>query len=93
MKRLVQKPPITNEGRLRRAACFMLLGLGIEAITLQWRHPLSIYVFVAGWGVCGLLGVGSFLRALISPSAKRGSWAPPHAVEELEEEPAQAANG
>jgi hypothetical protein len=93
MKRLVEKPPITNEGRLRRAAFFMLLALGIESISLYWRHPLSIYLFAAGWGLCALLGVGSFLRALISPSVKRGSWAPPRSVEELEEEPAQAANG
>jgi hypothetical protein len=93
MKRSVARPPITNEGRLRRAAFFMLLGLGIESISLYWRHPLSIYLFAAGFGLCALLGVGSFLRALISPPAKRGSWAPPRSVEELEEEPAQAANG
>jgi hypothetical protein len=93
MKRVVDRPPITSEGRLRRAAFFMLLGLGIESISLYWRHPLSIYLFAAGWGLCALLGVGSFLRALISPPAKRGSWAPPRSVEELEEEPAQAANG
>ena len=87
------KAPITNEARIRRAAFFMLLALAVEFLSLEWKHPLSIYVFGAGFTIFAALGVGSFLRSIISPSAKRGSWSSPRVVEELEEEPTQAANG
>jgi hypothetical protein len=78
---------ITSSGRIRRAAFFMLLALGAEALSTQWSHPLSFFVFVATAGLCFLLATGSFLLSWFAPQAK--SWAPITPIEESKE----AANG
>jgi hypothetical protein len=87
------KAPMTSEGQLRRAALFMLLGLGFEWLSLAWEHPLSFYVFAVGGGLCALMAVGSFLLSFISPSARKPSRSKRTAVEDPEEETAQVANG
>jgi len=87
------KAPRTSEGQLRRAALFMLLGLGFEWLSLAWEHPLSIYVFAVGGGLCAAMSVGSFLVSLLSPSAQKPSRRRPSAVDELDEETAQVVNG
>jgi hypothetical protein len=86
------KRVITNEGRLRMAALFMLLMLGVELLSLAWKHPLSFYLFTLAGGVFALLAIGSFLRSLVSPAATRGSRRPLDVVEEQEEEVAQVAS-
>lgn len=55
----------TVEGRIRFAAFLILLGLVVEAVTLNILHPLS---FIAFAGVGGLLigsGIILFLLALL----------------------------
>jgi hypothetical protein len=84
--------PVTNEGRLRRAAFFLLLGLGVESLSLAWSHPLSFYLFVAGGGLFAFLGIWSFLLSFVSPPARRGSWGSVTPLEKHPEESAQAVN-
>ncbi len=61
---------VTNHGRIRRAALFMLLALAAEVASLAWRHPLSIYVFGAVGALLVLLSVTSVLLSLVSPPAE-----------------------
>jgi hypothetical protein len=77
---------ITSHGRIRRAAFFMLLALGAEALSTLWRHPLSFYFFVVSAGLCLLLAGASFLLSWFAPQAK--SWAPITPIED-----SKVANG
>ena len=61
---------VTNHGRIRRAALFMLLLLAAEVASLAWRHPLSIYVFGAVGALLALFSVASVLHSLVSPPAE-----------------------
>ena len=57
------KRPI--EGRIRLAAFLCLLGLAVEAVTLNILHPISFIVFAsAGVGLI-VLGIGLYLLALL----------------------------
>lgn len=54
-----------TEGRIRFAAILSLLGIAVEAVTLNILHPLSFVVF-AGVGVGFiLLGLVLYLLALL----------------------------
>ncbi len=59
--------PVTSEGRIRRAALFLLLGLGLETLSFYWRHPLSFLVFLGAWSLLALLGIASLLLSFVSP--------------------------
>ncbi len=61
---------VTNHGRIRRAALFMLLALAAEVASLAWRHPLSIYVFGAVGALLVLFSITSVLLSLVSPPAE-----------------------
>lgn len=51
--------------RVRLSATLTAVGLAIQAVTLQWQHPLSFFVF-AGFGIGAvLLGVLLYLRELL----------------------------
>lgn len=53
------------EGRIRLSALLLLLGLGVEAVTLSILHPLSFVAF-AGLGVLLIVaGIAVFLLALL----------------------------
>jgi hypothetical protein len=74
------KGRVTSDGRIRRAAFFMLLALGAEALSTLWSHPLSFYFFVATASLCCLLAMASFLLSWFAPHEK--SWAPITSIEE-----------
>jgi len=56
------------ERRLRLAAELVLLGLLVEALTLAWRHPLSVIVFLGLGGLLLAAGIVVFLFSLVSLS-------------------------
>lgn len=60
---------ITNHGWIRRSALLMLTALAAEVVSLQWRHPLSVYVFGALGAIFALLGIVSLLLSLVSRPA------------------------
>ena len=53
------------EGRIRFAALLSLLGLVIEAVTLNILHPLSFIVFASLGVALILLGLVLYLLALL----------------------------
>jgi hypothetical protein len=61
---------VTNHGRIRRAALFMLAALAAEVASLRWTHPLSFYVFGVVGALLVLLSVASLLLALVSRPAE-----------------------
>jgi len=60
---------MTNHGRIRRSALLMLAALAAEVVSLQWRHPLSVYVFGAIAALLALLSIASLLLSLVSRPA------------------------
>ena len=58
---------MTREARVRRAAAYLLVGLGVEALSLYWRHPLSLPIFLGLGALLGGIGAASFLLAMVSP--------------------------
>ena len=60
------------EGRIRVAALLTLLGLVVEAVTLNILHPLSFIVFASLGVALILLGLVLYLLALL-----RAAEAPP----------------
>lgn len=59
------------EGRIRFAAFLCLLGLAIEAVTLNILHPLSFIVFASAGAGLILLGIGLYLLALLRTTEVR----------------------
>lgn len=58
-------PARAIEGRIRLSALLVLLGLGVEAVTLSILHPLSFIAF-AGVGVLLIAaGIVVFLLTLL----------------------------
>jgi len=68
--------PITGHGRIRRSAIFVLAALGVETLSLGWRHPLSVYFFLIAGGLCAVLAILSFLLSFVSRSAESEYWQP-----------------
>lgn len=60
---------MTNHGRIRRSALLMLAALAAEVVSLQWKHPLSVYVFGAAGALLALLSIASLLLSLVSRPA------------------------
>ena len=52
--------------KLRIAGILIILGLIIEALSLLWNHPLSFLAFVSVGGMMLVLGVLTYLLALVS---------------------------
>ena len=61
---------MTNHGRIRHAALFMLLALGAELSSFVWKHPLSVYVFGVVGALLVVLSVGSLLLSLVARPAE-----------------------
>lgn len=80
---------MTNHGRIRRSALLMLAALTAEVVSLQWRHPLSVYIFGAIATLLAFLSVVSLLLSLVSRPADT------EVVESVEpdDEEREAANG
>jgi hypothetical protein len=57
--------------RIRRSGLFILLGLGVEVLTLLWRSPLSFFAFMIVGGALIAFGIGSFLLSLVSSEMHR----------------------
>jgi hypothetical protein len=55
-----------RERWLRLAAVLILIGLGIEILSLRWTHPTAFVLFAAGTGLCVGAGVVLFLATLFS---------------------------
>lgn len=51
--------------RIRVSGIFILLGMGIEVVSLIWSHPTSFLVFVIFGGACLLLGLAAYLFSLV----------------------------
>jgi hypothetical protein len=60
---------MTNHGRIRRSALLMLVALAAEVVSLQWRHPLSVYVFGTVGALLAVLSIASLLLSLVSRPA------------------------
>lgn len=56
------------EDRIRIASVLGLIGLSAMAVSLLWKHPLSFVLFMAVGPTFVLLGLGSFLWALVTRS-------------------------
>jgi hypothetical protein len=54
--------------RLRIAGALILLGMLIEAFTLEWNNPIAFLVFMGIGGLLVGLGVVFYLLSLLSPS-------------------------
>jgi predicted membrane channel-forming protein YqfA (hemolysin III family) len=52
--------------RLRIAGICLISGLGVEALTLLWSHPLAFVSFIAPGGVLILAGVLLYVWALLA---------------------------
>lgn len=65
--------------RIRLAACLVLLGLVVEALTLRWSHPTAFFVY-AGLGLL-LWGLGAliFLSSLLGGDSAHHEATPPSA--------------
>jgi uncharacterized membrane protein len=61
---------MTNHGRIRRSALFMLAALVAEVVSLRWTHPLSFYVFGAVGALLVLLSIASLVLSLVSRPAE-----------------------
>ena len=56
------------ETRIRLASLLGLVGLTALAVSLVWKHPLAFVLFMAVGPTFVLLGVFSFLWALVTHS-------------------------
>ena len=52
--------------RLRTAARLLMVGMGVEAITLLWADPTSFLLFLGVGGVLVVAGVVTYLKAIVS---------------------------
>ncbi len=51
--------------RLRVSGVALLLGMGIEVVSLLWSHPTSFLVFVGVGGAFLLIGLAAYLFSLV----------------------------
>ena len=61
---------MTNHGRIRRSALLMLAALAAEVVSLEWRHPLSVYVCGTVGALLAVLSIVSLLLSLVSRPAE-----------------------
>lgn len=84
---------MTNHGRIRRSALFMLGALAAEVVSLVWRHPLSVYVFGAVCALLALFSVASLLLSLVSRPAETEHSEPAESDDESDDEQRRASAG
>jgi hypothetical protein len=59
--------------RLRIAALLVFLGLVVEAVSLNWHHPVSFIVFVGVGGAAMATGILLFFYSIVVvPRSKQG---------------------
>jgi hypothetical protein len=61
------------EKKLRLAATLVLVGLIVEAATLESRHPVAFMLFLAPGALLLLVGIVVFLFALVSSGSAQTS--------------------
>jgi hypothetical protein len=75
------------EKRLRFAAALVLIGLIVEALTLEWRHPVAFMIFLAPGALLLLAGIVVFLLSLVSfPSRTHKASEPAESVQSTTQE-------
>lgn len=61
------------ERALRTSGILVILGLGVEVVSLLWEKPLAFLLFVGVGGLLTLLGILLYLYSLVLPSRERKS--------------------
>jgi len=56
------------ERALRTSGILLILGLGVEVVSLLWEKPLAFLLFVGVGGLLTLLGILLYLYSLVPPS-------------------------
>jgi heme A synthase len=59
------------ERRLRIAGVLLVLGLGIDALSLLWNHPLAFLGFMFVGGLFVFLGIAVYLASLVFVTSPR----------------------
>ena len=54
------------QGKLKMAAWLLIAGLAVEAMTIQWAHPMSFVLFIIVGGALILAGVATYLIAIVT---------------------------
>jgi hypothetical protein len=52
--------------KLKTAALLLIVGLGVEAISLHWAHPTSFMLFIILGGVLVFAGIALYLIAIVT---------------------------
>lgn len=77
------------EKRLRLASGLVLAGLIVEALTIEWHHPVAFMVFLMPGALLLFVGIVVFLISLVSsPSQTRKVSEPAESVQSRSQEPA-----
>jgi hypothetical protein len=61
------------ERALRTSGILLILGLGVEVVSLLWEKPLAFLLFVGVGGLLTVLGILVYLYSLVPPSRERKS--------------------
>jgi len=56
------------ERALRASGILLILGLGVEVVSLLWEKPLAFLLFVGVGGLLTVLGILLYLYSLVPPS-------------------------
>ena len=56
------------ERALRTSGILLILGLGVEVVSLLWEKPLAFLLFVGVGGLLTVLGMLVYLYSLVPPS-------------------------
>ena len=56
------------ERALRTSGILLILGLGVEVVSLLWEKPLAFLLFVGVGGLLTFLGMLVYLYSLVPPS-------------------------
>jgi hypothetical protein len=56
------------ERALRTSGILLILGLGVEVVSLLWEKPLAFLLFVGVGGLLTVLGILLYLYSLVPPS-------------------------
>jgi len=77
------------EKRLRLAAGLVLAGLIVEALTVEWHHPVAFMVFLMPGALLLFVGIVVFLFSLVSfpQSQTRKAAEPAKSVQSSTQEP------
>jgi len=77
------------EKRLRFASALVLAGLLVEALTIEWHHPVAFMVFLVPGALLLFVGIVVFLFSLVSfpHSRTKNASEPVESVQSSTQEP------